>query len=239
MTEPSVASASADSLSELNAFMAADNSEAVVAIVERMLDKERDPRVVNWCVEWGYRKGHVPVLYHLARNLLRFSNGRVPSLEDLEFGIRCALLLLVRTAQDVISCRMDLAKADLDFIYEAMKDMVRHWVMRWNPDRYVTVARIRDDLDAWFKTVPIETLPLPSWATSFQCSWSYIPLVSKCTMYWVNPVAHDVKAFQRSTTVPATRSSVVREFLNVLAKHESWSAFFAPGGGWSVSKTNE
>lgn len=187
--------------------------EAVDVAVCAAIDTKRDPRCVNWCIEYGYRRGHAPVLFYLTKNALRYGKGRVPSCEDVAFGVKCAFLLLLRTAQDVTSCRVDLAKSDRDFIYEAIVSYVKQWVLRWHPSTLPGTQEVEVELRKWL-TRPefsFQGLPLPTWATCFSSR--------VFGLSWGKPEAHDTASFKRSETVVATREIVTGIFLNTL--HES------------------
>ena len=189
--------------------------EDVVTAIGEAVDTYRVPRCVNWCIQLGYRQGHVPVLYALTRNTLRYSHGRVPSCEDLAFGVKCAMLLLLRTAQDVVCCRKDLAKADRDFIYTYILSYVKHWVNRWEVESLPEHGALVAEVEAWAGSVT--ELPLPAWATCFTSKlWG---------VSWGRPEAHDVASFQRSTTLTATRMEVAVQFLTALRAATDVNAF--------------
>ena len=189
--------------------------EELVAAVGEAMDTHRVPRCVNWCIQLGYRQGHVPILYALTRNTLRYSRGRVPSCEDLAFGVKCAVLLLLRTAQDVVCCRKDLAKADRDFIYTHVLAYVKHWVGRWEAESLPEHGTLVAEVEAWAGSTV--DLPLPAWATCFSSKlWG---------VSWGKPETHDVASFQRSTTLTATRMEVAVQFLTALRAATDVNAF--------------
>jgi len=192
--------------------------DRVVQTLERSLDTDRDPRAVNWSLEFGYRRGHVPVLFPLTRNFLRYSRGRVPTMEDLCFGVRCAMLLLLRVAQDVACCRLDIAKADRAGVFPAFQAHVRHWVLRWKvlPPTVDVLA----DLEKWLEATRDTPLPLPTWATSFATG-----LLGG--MNWLPPVAHDVASLERCANITATRDAVTVVFLAALRSTPSWAEFLS------------
>jgi len=193
--------------------------EDVVAHVCTAIDSHRDPRAVNWSVEYGYRRGHVPILFFLAKNMLRYGRGRVPSCEDLSFGLKCAVLLLLRTAQDVASSKLDMAKADRNFVYTTILTHVRYWVLRWNKLCLPSIADIADGVSSWVQAERTE-LPLPVWVTCFSTS-RYFGTVS-----WSRPEVHDVASFKRSETVKSTRTNVADKFLSALRASTHFEAFF-------------
>lgn len=174
-----------------------------------------DPRVVDWCIVWGFRKGHVPVLYKLVRNLLKWRCGRLPTSAELVFSVRCGMLLLMRTAQDVRSCEVDLAKTDRGFVYAAFRDKVQSWVQGWHPASLPTTAAAADALEGWLtrkqSTVDF-ALPSPAWAASFT-------VMCMSTFDFRRPCAADVQSFQRSAvTVSDTRQAVARSFVAAVRK---------------------
>jgi hypothetical protein len=185
-----------------------DDYDAVSQAIYTALNQYRDPRCVNWMVEHGYRKGHVPVLFHLAHNCLRYSKGRVPSVEDLHFGVKVSFLLLLRTAQDVASCELDLAKDDRHSIYTYIASYVRQWTERWLAECVQGPGDVATQLEEWFVPEEEVTLPLPSWATCFYHNMFGIT--------WGRPSTHNVNALKRSETVNATRAAVKDKFIAML-----------------------
>jgi hypothetical protein len=205
------------------AALEAQDFEGVAAAVCSAIDTKRDPRSVNWCIEFGYRRGHVPVLFYLTKNALRYGKGRVPSCEDVAFGVKCALLLLLRTAQDVISCRVDLAKSDRDFIYEAMVSYVRQWVLRWHPSTLPGTRDLEIKLRKWLSRpeFSFQELPLPTWATCFNSR--------VFGLSWGKPEPHDTASFKRSETIVSTRDMVTQIFLTTLHESATLDEFLARG----------
>ena len=193
--------------------------ERVAAILQANY-AAREPRVVNWSIDLGYRKGHVVVLYYLSHNLLRYSKGRVPTVEDLNFGVRCTALLMLRVAQDVMCCKLDLAKADREQVYPAFAQDAKKWLTaRWPADVLATPAAIADELDHWLASNTDMELPLPTWATCFQLGF--------LGFYWQKPSAHDVTSFKRCTNIAATRASVAVHVLKLLRTTPTWEAFLS------------
>ena len=181
--------------------------------------RERDPRVVNWCIDIGYRTGAVPVLQLLAQNMLRFKTGRVPTLEDLNFGVRCAGLLLLRVAQDVLACKHDLGKSDRTGIYEKYRAMVRHYVLRWAVAVQPSPSEIADALTAWLE-VSGARMPLPVWTTCFELGFYAV------TYYWKPPTEENMLAMHRAAAhVNETRAAVAAKFIAALSTTATWDAF--------------
>lgn len=190
----------------------------VMDALDGHIDTTRDPRAVNWCVQFGYKRGHVCVLYKLTRNMLAWNRGRVPSIDDLGFALRCALILLLRVAQDVKSCLDDMAKADLEFVYKAFRDKLWRWISGWKQDALPAVGEVAREVERW--AAAMKVLPLPVWATSFRTS-SY-----KRGFTWTNPAAYDTSAFQKCKTISDTRNSVTRSFMTFLKTQSSWADAF-------------
>ena len=95
--------------------------EALTTRLDLYLDTLRDPRAMDWCLDYGYERGNACVLYKVVRNTLKYrSQGRVPTMADVAFAMTCAVLLLLRTAQDVVCAHHDMAKAGLPFVYTAV-----------------------------------------------------------------------------------------------------------------------
>ena len=195
----------------------AENFDVVVNSIATAITYGRDPRIVNWCTEYGYRRGHVPVLFNLTWNALRFSKGSVPNMESLTFGIKCAVILLLRTAQDVVSCKLDLAKSNVDYIYADILQSVRHWVLRWNEDVLPSTEQMHAEIAAWLAS-RADPLPLPVWATCY-----YSNMFSRV---WGQPKEHDTVAFRRSETVNATRTAVADKFMSELQRAADLNTFF-------------
>jgi hypothetical protein len=179
----------------------------------------RDPRVVNWCIDVGYRTGAVPVLQLLAQNMLRYKTGRVPTLEDLNFGVRCAGLLLLRVAQDVLACKYDLGKSDRTGIYEKYRGMVCHYVLRWAADVRPSPGTVADALSAWLE-VSGAKMPLPVWTTCFELG------IFAVTYYWQTPTEENMLAMHRAAAhVNETRAAVAAKFIAELSASASWDVF--------------
>ena len=199
--------------------LVAEDYERVAAVLQAFY-AAREPRVVNWSIDLGYRRGHVPVLYFLTYNLLRYSKGRVPTVEDLKFGVRCAALLLLRVAQDVMCCKLALAKADREGVYPAFVVDVRRWLTgRWSAEVLPTPAAVAEELDQWLAANTDVELPLPTWATCFQAGF--------LGFYWNKPSLHDITSFKRCTNIAATRASVAVHVLSALRTSATWADFLA------------
>jgi hypothetical protein len=195
--------------------------DALVTALQAYYDA-RDPRVVNWSIEFGYRQGHVPVLHLLAHNFLRYSKGRVPTIEDLAFGTRCALLLLLRVFQDVASCKLDLAKADRDGVYPAFLSSVQLWLLnRWTDDVLPSPAEVAVELETWLQKT--KSLPLPTWASCFSSGFMG-------GMYWAKPSSHDVTSFKRCTNVAHTQAAAAAQFIDSLKTSGNWHVFLHKNG---------
>ena len=180
----------------------------------------REPRVVKWSIEQGYCKGHVVVLYYLAHNLLRYSKGRVHTVEDLNFGVRCTALLMLRAAQDVMCCKLGEVKADREQVYAAFAEDAKKWLTaRWPVDVLATPAAVGDELDKWLAANADMDLPLPTWASCLEVGFLEI--------YWKKPSAHDVTFFKRCTNIAAIRASVAVHVVKLLRTTPSWEAFFS------------
>ena len=193
--------------------------ERVAAILQTNY-AAREPGVVNWSIEQGYHKGHVVVLYYLAHNLLRYSKDRVPTVEDLNFGVQCTALLMLRVAQDVMCCKLDVDKADREEVYAAFAQDAKIWLTaRWPADILATPAEIGDELDKWLAANADMDLPLPTWATCLKVGFVEI--------YWKNPTALDVTFFKTCTNIAAIRASVAVHVLKLLRTTHTWEAFFS------------
>jgi hypothetical protein len=191
----------------------------VLKIVDDGIEVHRDTRVVDWCILWGYTHGHVPVLYKLARNKLKFQCGSVPSFRDMSFGLSCALVLLLRVAQDVRACKVDLAKADRDFVYFAFRDKLWSWLEGRPLVSLPTVQEVLPEFSAWVQSDAPTRLPLPTWATAFS-------ITHMTTFSFGVPTDTDTAAFRRSQTVEETRDDVLRSFCAFIQTQPSWQAIF-------------
>ena len=198
------------------------------------LDTLRDPRAMDWCLDYGYERGNACVLYKVVRNTLKYrSQGRVPTMADVAFAMTCAVLLLLRTAQDVVCAHHDMAKAGLPFVYTAIRDKMWMWVQQWPVDVLPAVDTVVNDVEEWAAAVPAAELPLPVWVTAFSTS------TFGNTFTWGQPSTHDIHAFQRCAGVPTTRSSVTPVFVAFMRHAGTWQRVFttslASAAGTSVA----
>jgi hypothetical protein len=183
------------------------------------LDVARNPLAVNWCLDAGVRHGHVCVLYLVTRNVLKHGCGRVPSCDDVTAGMTCALLLLLRVAQDVHACHVDMAKHGLGYVYVSIRDKVWGWVARLNTASLPSITDVLARIDPWIATTAT-TLPSPVWATAFRVS------TFGATFRWGNPIDGDTLAFQRCKTLQATRAAVANNFTAYVRAQHAWSTVF-------------
>ena len=181
----------------------------------------REPSVIDWCVTAGYARGNVLPLYYLTHNALRYSKGRVPSVSDVRAGAQFAALLLLRVAQDVVTCKTYLARTDRDAMYTAFSTVVKHWLLRWRAGVLPAPAEVADALNAYV-TRPSYELPPATWATCFELpvwGWSW---------YWGTPSAENKLSLEQvRELVPKTRAAVATDFLAALRAAESWPAFLS------------
>lgn len=204
----------------LAAQLAAHQYGEVMATVTTFMETRRDPRAVDWAIRTGYKEHCVPVLYKLVRNFLKWQDrGRVQSIQDMNFGLRAAVVLLIRVAQDVESCRMDLAKHDLGSIYTAFRSKIWSWLKVYEPALLPSRVKVLHDVEVWSRGAT--QLPSPVWATAFTVS-----RVSFATFTWGTPTAVDISAFERSMTVQATRMAVCESFIAFAKRQTCWSALF-------------
>lgn len=198
--------------------------EDVAKTLVQELDCARNPQAADWCAELGAGAGHALPLYYDVRNTLKWrAAGVVPSTRTLFLGLTHAVLLLVRVAQDVAVCRLDLARRR-EFVYLALRAKLWSWVRLW---RDVTLPRVADvvaAVDAWFQAVS-EPLPLPVWAVAFDAWWP-----THTTFTWGTPSAEDVAAFQRNSNIAHTRARVRDNALAALRAMHTWEAVFALPG---------
>ncbi len=202
--------------SSLDALLESNDFGLLTDALNKSLQDCRDPRAVNWCVEHGYRRGHVPVLFVLAHNQLRFGKGRVPTVEDVEFGFQVSCILLLRVAQDVQSCKLDMANLSRADTYMCVLSYVSHWALRWNADVVPSTASVADAVELWYRGRRGD-LPLPTWATCFS-KWLF-------SIYWGKPDDAHVAAFRRCATVTDTRDAVAVSFVARLRTSSSWHDF--------------
>jgi hypothetical protein len=189
------------------------------------LDTERNPNAVNWCLTHGYRRGHACVLYMLARNLLKFVDGRVPAKEDIAFGMKTATLLLMRVAQDVRCCRDDMAKSGLEYVYTVIRNKIAVWVGSQNASCLPTMTKIASEVETWCKTIAGSSMPQPTWVTAFSTS------LIGATFTWGDPASHDVVSFQRCRSVTDTRTAVATAFVAFLRSVETKAT---PSEAWAA-----
>lgn len=174
------------------------------------LDTFRSSVAVNWCQVYGFRRGHVPVLYYFIRNVLKHRVGRVPSTDDLTITMRAVALLLMRTAQDTRAASIDMAK-DVSVVYPLLRDKLCAWLQAWNATDLPSVKTVIPFLETWH-AANTDSLPLPTWVTSLRCS------MLGYTLTWGDPTAHDSAAFKRNQGMRATRADTAVAFLTFLAR---------------------
>ena len=222
LSTPDISSPSTWDSVALSTMLSEERYPDLMANVQCQLDTFREPRMVDWLEKYGYQQGHVPALFAFTQNLMRYSKSRVPSVEDVQFGIGCCTILLLRVAQDVASCRLDMAKSDRDHVYAAFAAKVKHWILRWNCEILPHPGDVKTQVEHWLEMITSNgfDLPLPTWATSFTTG-------ILGTFYWNVPTSHDVVAFKRCTNVVATRRMVTAQFIEVLEKAQTWEDFLA------------
>lgn len=204
--------------SDLDALLGHNDWPALKTELVRWMDGAREPRAVNWCVERGYRQGHVLPLYMLVRNLLSFHDrGAVPLVETVTFGLRCALLLLLRVTQDVHACMLDMAKTDVEGVFTAFRGKLAKWVSAWDSRSLSAVGATAGEVEAWSRARV--QLPLPTWATEFR-------VTCLTTFSFGAPSKKDTEAFQRNRTIDSTREQVARAFLSYVRTCASWDKVF-------------
>ena len=181
----------------------------------------REPSVVEWCYVAGYQQGNVVALYHLTHNSLRFSRGRVPLLADLRAAATYACLLLLRVAQDVVTCKTYLARTDRDGIYRAFAGMVTHWLTRWRVGVLPTPAETADALFTWIEARG-SNMPSPAWATCFE-----LPLWGWSWDWSCTTAENKLSLEQIKDLVPNTRKTVADEFVTQLRSAVDWSSFLS------------
>jgi hypothetical protein len=185
----------------------ASKFDGVMSALTRVIDHDRNPAAVDWCLDVSLRVGVVPVLYKSARNAMKWTKwGRVPTSEELTSGLMLCLLLLLRVAQDVQACVSDLGRADRVFVFRAFHDKVASWLLPWGQDtlsRALPGAVAR--LQAWLATrdTTEEPWPSPAWATAFS-----VPVLLGTTFTFGTPAAEDAAAFARCRTLGVTRTEV-------------------------------
>lgn len=211
---------SAEAAAEL---LANHQYQLVVDAVDRALDDpaHRLPTVVGWCLEWGFRQGHVPPLYKLVRNFLHFGVGMVPTTDMTAFGIKCALLLLLRAAQDAAVCVLDLARPEARVAFDAVAAKTRGWALPWfrKEGCAPTVEDAAAALQPWAGAGA--PCPLPAWPTCFETGY----LLSS-RFGWGTPRQPDLAALTRNRAGhAATRAAVGARFLVLLGRHAGVAGF--------------
>ena len=204
----------------LDKLLKQEDYAALSAKLIQLYDSAREPRVVNWCVHYGFRGGHVCPLFQLTRNMLRFAHGRVPSLEDLEFATMCGTVLLVRVAQDVLCGKLILARLDIDWVFTAVAKDVERWLVRWGPDIVPAPSAMAAAIRKWWSPEVAATLPQPAWVTAAWTSAFYGAVL------WDHPSNEVALAFRMCNTVTKARGIATRRFVAVLDLAPSWPAVF-------------
>ena len=223
--------------------LAAEDYGILVKYVLNALEKDREPRAVNWTFCQGYKKGHAFGLYLVTRNLLKPMEGRVSAVEDIHFGFKCAVLLMLRAYQDVKAAKIDMAKDGLEPVYTSLRDKTWRWVAAHdNKPTTPPISKIHTEVSTWVRenggsgrgngsgsgggagtgaaSVSRE-YPMPTWCTAFG-----IPYMG-WTFSWNTPATYDIEAFKRSKGIPVTREEVTGVFLHALAQAKTWKDVFS------------
>ena len=120
------------------------------ALLRQFIDVHRHAETVDW-VERRAAEGHVPVLYHAVRNMLKVSGSgvcRVMGSAEFRRSFSLAMYLLLRSAQDVIAVAVVQGQAPRLATFSLLRDKVFGWIgsqfppSRWPPLREV-VAEVR------------------------------------------------------------------------------------------------
>jgi hypothetical protein len=194
----------------------------VAAALDVAIDSARNPRAIQWCIEQGLAKGHVLALYRVARNLLKYQCGRVPTPKEVSSGVTAAVILVIRCAQDVVACRDDMAKSGLESVFTVVRDKVRQWVAALPVTDFLVLEAIHHEVAQWFGDEAVAgTLPSPVWVTGFG-----VPMLG-WTFTWGNPAMTDVTAFSRCQGIRDTRAAVSTKWLTHLRDTPTLDAFFA------------
>ena len=205
------------------ACVQASKFDGVMSALTRVIDHDRNPAAVDWCMDVSLRVGVVPVLYKAARNAMKWTKwGRVPTTDELTSGLMLCLLLLLRVAQDVQACVSDMGRADRVFVFKSFHDKVASWLLPWGQDTLSralpsAVARLQSWLVA--REAADEPWPSPAWATAFS-----VPVLLGTTFTFGTPAAEDAAAFARCRTLGVTRCEVAARMHALAASALDFSA---------------
>jgi hypothetical protein len=130
-------------------MLAAHEYRQLDASLRLFIDVHRHAEAVDW-VEKRAAEGHVPVLYHAVRNLLKVSSGgvcRVMGSAEFRRSFGLAMLLLLRCAQDVISVAVVQGQAPRLATFNLIRDKVFGWIAsQFPPNRWPPLREVVRDL---------------------------------------------------------------------------------------------
>jgi hypothetical protein len=205
----------------LEELLAAENYEPLWEMLNVSLTTARDPRAVDWVMVQGCKKSHVFAMYLVVRNLLKPVEGRVLAVADLQFGFKTAVLLLLRTYQDVKACITDMGHPAVSSVYTTIRDKVWTWVKQHDGKDGITpsISKIAGEMESWLSMK--REHPQPTWCMAFRTA-----LLFGTSFYWGTPANFHISSFRRCTNIPATRSLETPKFMAAFKACSSWEEVF-------------
>jgi hypothetical protein len=197
----------------------------IVPLLRRHIDELRDHQAVTWAMQKA-EEGHVPVAMHVIRNLLKVQAGPVPSVVQVEYAFRVALLTLVRTIQDITVLKRSLGHVVHDDVYTWIRDKVGGWLgavpRRTVPNLKAVAQQIRQE--PWASVLSDKLQTAPYWVESVRQSWT--SLVGGGHIEYDTPALVSINAWNRSPFdhVRRDRQEVAHKILKVCDGME-WGAF--------------
>jgi hypothetical protein len=218
-----------------DAMLDAHEYRQLDALLRSWIDGARSHEAVDW-VDRRAEEGHVPLIYHAARNLAKGgSGGRVMNGAEFRRAFRLALMLLVRSAQDVLSIAVVQGQAPRAPVFSMLRDKVFGWLSEQFPlSRWPPLCDVLAEVERGMPAV----LPLPAWVLSAGPGFAATYLHLGAYLGFENPSDKTVAACEK-TRVPLDeeRARVGHAFFTMLGGM-SWegvtgigvSAFLAGAG---------
>jgi len=218
-----------------DAMLDAHEYRQLDALLRSWIDGARSHEAVDW-VDRRAEEGHVPLIYHAARNLAKGgSGGRVMNGTEFRRAFRLALMLLVRSAQDVLSIAVVQGQAPRAPVFSMLRDKVFGWLSEQFPlSRWPPLCDVLAEVERGMPAV----LPLPAWVLSAGPGFAATYLHLGAYLGFENPSDKTVAACEK-TRVPLDeeRARVGHAFFTMLGGM-SWegvtgigvSAFLAGAG---------
>ena len=222
-----------------DAMLGAHEYRQLDALLRSWIDGARSHEAVDW-VDRRAEEGHVPLVYHAARNLAKggggggggiggarsYGGGRVMGGVEFRRAFRLALLLLLRAAQDILSIAVVQGQPPRAATFALLRDKVFGWlgaqfpVSRWPP--------LSDVLAEVSRCLP-RSPPLPAWVLASGPGFATTYLHLGAHLGFDNPSDKAVAACEK-TLVPLNeeRARVAAAFV-AMVDGMSWEGVMGMG----------